>query len=123
MLRFRFRSGKSCRDDGHLIDFLRVAAAGEVVDRGIQTLQDRAIGSEAAEALGDFIADVAGLDLGENEGVGITGDLAARELQLADNRANCISPSMATSGAFSLAMAVASRTRSTLAPLPEPLVE
>ena len=121
------RSGESRRDDGHLIDFSRITAAGKVVDRGVQTLQNRAVSREAAEALGDLVADVAGLDLGEDEGVGIARDLAAGELQLADDRetaaSNCISPSIATSGAFSFAMAVALRTRSTLAPLPEPLVE
>jgi hypothetical protein len=73
-------------DDGHLVDLLGVAAAGEVVDGGVQALQDGAVGSEAAQALGDLIADVAGLDLREDEGVGIARDLGAGELQLADHR-------------------------------------
>ena len=53
-----------CGDDGHLVDFLRVAAAAQVVYRGIQTLKDGAVCGEAAETCRYLIADVAGLDLG-----------------------------------------------------------
>ena len=61
-------SDQSRGDDRHLVDFLGVAAAGEVVDRRVETLQDRAEGGVTAETLGDLIADVAGLDLREDEG-------------------------------------------------------
>ena len=96
-IRFLLPSGQRRGDDGHLVDLFGVAAAAEVVDRRVQTLQDGAVRGVAAETLGDLVADVAGLDLREDEGVGIAGDLAAGELAL--------------------------RTRSTFAPLPEPLVE
>ena len=73
-------------DDAHQIYLLRVAAAGKVVDGGVQTLQNGADGHEAAEALSDLVADIAGLNFRENKGVGIAGDRAAGELQLADLR-------------------------------------
>ena len=60
------RSGHASRDDGHLVDLVGVAAAGEVVDRGVQAEQDGAVGLIAAETLGDLIADVAGLDARED---------------------------------------------------------
>ena len=82
------RSGQSRRDDGHLVDLLGVAAAGQVVDGRVQTLQDRAVGRKAAQTLRDLIADVAGLDAREDEGVGVTRDRGAGELQLADDRGN-----------------------------------
>ena len=73
----------ACGDDGHLVDLLGVAAPGEIVDGGVEALEDGAVGLVAAQALGDLIADVARLDVGEYEGVGVAGHLAARELQLA----------------------------------------
>ena len=60
-------------DDGHGVDLLGVAAAAEVIDGGVQALQDGAVGVEAAHALADLIADVAGVDVGEDEGVGVAG--------------------------------------------------
>ena len=78
--------GKRRGDDRHGVDLLGVAAAGEVVDRRVQTEQDRAVGVEGAEALGDLVADVAGFDAREDERVGIACYLAAGELQLADDR-------------------------------------
>ena len=42
---------KGSRDDGHLVDLVGVAAAGEVVDRGVQAEQDGAVGLIAAETL------------------------------------------------------------------------
>ena len=79
------------------------------------------------QALGDLIADVAGLDLREDEGVGVASHLGAGELLLAhhggDAASNCISPSMASSGAAALAFSQAFLTLSTASPLPEPLVE
>ena len=54
-------------DDGHGVDLLGVAAAGEVVDGSVQAQQDGAVGVEAAQALGDLIADVAGVDVGEDD--------------------------------------------------------
>ena len=80
------RSGHASRDDGHLVDLVGVAAAGEVVDGCVQTLQDGAVGLKAAEPLGDLVADVAGFDAREDEGVGVACDLTARELQLTDDR-------------------------------------
>ena len=77
-------SGESGGDDGHLVDLVGVAAAGEVVDGGVQTLQDGAVSGEAAQTLGDLVADVAGFDAGEDEGVGVAGHGGAGELELAD---------------------------------------
>ena len=75
-------------DKGHLVDLLGVAAAGQVVDGGVQALQDGAVGLEAAQTLCNLIADVAGVDVGEDEGVGIACDLGAGSLQLADLGSN-----------------------------------
>ena len=58
-------------DDGHGVDLLGIAAAGEVVDRGVQTQQNGSIGVKAAQALGNLITDVAALMLGKTKGVGI----------------------------------------------------
>ena len=55
--------GKRRGDNCHGVDLLGVAAAGEVVDRRVQAEQDRAVGIKRAEALGDLVADVAGVDV------------------------------------------------------------
>ena len=65
-------------DDGHLIDLLGVAAPGEVVDGGVEALEDGAVGLIAAQALGDLVADAAGLNVGEDEGVSVAGHLKTR---------------------------------------------
>ena len=102
----------SC-DDRHLVDFLCVAASGEVVDRSVESEQDRSVSSIAAvcvaasgevvdrsveseqdrsvssiaaESLSDLVADVACLDDREYECVRITCYRGTRELQLADCR-------------------------------------
>ena len=67
-------------DDGHGVDLLGVAAAGEVVDGGVQALQDGAVGVKGAQALGDLVADVAGVDVREDEGVGVAGHLGVGAL-------------------------------------------
>jgi hypothetical protein len=123
----RKTDAKSGGDDGHLVHFLGVAAAGEVVDGGVQALQDGAVGSEAAQALGYLIADVAGLDLREDEGVGIAGDLGAGELQLADHRGNGgVELHLAVHGELGdegLALLAGIAGQVNASPLPEPLVE
>ena len=77
-------SGLAGGDQAHLVDLVGVAAAGQVVDGGVQTLEDGAVSGIAAQTLGDLIADVAGLDAGENEGVGLAGHSAALALGLGD---------------------------------------
>ena len=78
--------GKRRGDDRHGVDLLGVAAAGEVVDRRVQTEQDRAVGGKVAQALGDLVADVAGVDVGEDEGVGVAADRVGDVLGLGDSR-------------------------------------
>ena len=51
---------------------------------GILSEHDRAVGGVAAESLSDLVANVAGFDEGEHEGVGVARDRGSRELQLAD---------------------------------------
>ena len=58
-------------DDSHLVDLVGIAAAGQIVDGSSQTLQDGAVSLKATQTLCDLIADVASLDGGEDEGVGI----------------------------------------------------
>ena len=78
--------GKRRGDDRHGVDLLGVAAAGEVVDRRVQTEQDRAVGVEGAEALGDLVADVAGVDVGEDKGIGVAADRVGDVLGFGDSR-------------------------------------
>ena len=70
-MRYCPNSDQRGSDEGHLVDLLGVAAAGQVVDRSVQALQNGAVSLEAAQTLCNLIADVAGVDVGEDEGVGI----------------------------------------------------
>ena len=114
-------------DDGHGVDLLGVAAAAEVVDGGIQAQQDGAVGVKAAQTLGDLVADVARVDVGEDEGVGVAGHGGAGELQLAHGgdtaASNCISPSTGISGHECLGLLAGVAHLVHIFPLPEPLVE
>ena len=89
-------------DDRHLVNLVSVAAAGQIVDRRIQTLQNRAVSSVAAQTLSDLIADVASLDRREDEGVSLTSNRRALHLVAATTgdtaASNCSSPSIASSG-------------------------
>ena len=80
-----FRLRQSGGDNGHRIDLLRVAAAGEVVDGGVQAEQDGAVGVEVAETLGDLVADIARVDVGEDESVGVAADAVGDMLGLGDD--------------------------------------
>ena len=60
------------------------ATAGEVVDGFGHALDDGAEGGGAAEALDQFVADVAGLEVGEDEDVGVALDGAAGVLLQGD---------------------------------------
>ena len=53
-------------DQAHLVDLVGVAATGQVVDGSVQALQDGAVGSVAAQTLCNLVADVAGLDAGDD---------------------------------------------------------
>ena len=66
------KSDQSSSDQSHLIDFLGIAATGQVIDGGVQALQDGAVSLKAAQTLGNLVADVAGVDVGEDKGVGVT---------------------------------------------------
>ena len=79
-----FNSDQCGGDQGHLVDLLGVAAARQIIDGGVQALQDGAVGLKAAQTLGNLVADVAGVDVGEDKGVGVTGNLGAGSLQLTD---------------------------------------
>ena len=79
---------QSCRDDRHRIDFHRVASAGEVIDLCVQTKKDRAISFELTHALSDLVSEISCIDIREDEGVGITRDIGAGLLLLADTRGN-----------------------------------
>ncbi|CAN4006297.1 translation initiation factor IF-3, partial [Dysosmobacter welbionis] len=67
-------------DDGHGVDLLGVAAPGQIVDGGVQTLQDGAVSLKGTQTLGDLVADIAGVDVREDEGVGMAGHLGVRAL-------------------------------------------
>ncbi len=54
---------------------MEVAAAGEVVDRFFEALEDWAESLSAGEAFDEFVSDVSGFEIGENENVGVALDL------------------------------------------------
>ena len=60
-----FNSDQRGGDQGHLVDLLGIAAAGQVVDGGVQALENGAVGFKAAQTLGNLVADVAGVMLGK----------------------------------------------------------
>src|SRR5699024_4337502 len=74
----RLQTGDECDVD----DIRDTRAAGQVVDRGGQPLQQRPEGVGPAEALGDLVADVAGGEVGEDEHVRMAGDNGSRGLRL-----------------------------------------
>ncbi len=82
------RSGLAGSDQAHLVDLVSVAATGQVVDGCVQALQNGAVSSVAAQTLSDLIADVAGLDAREDEGVGLASDLGALALDLCNFGSN-----------------------------------
>ena len=47
---------------------------------GVEALQDGAVSIKGTHALADLVADVAGVDVGEDEGVGMAGHLGVRAL-------------------------------------------
>ena len=57
---------------------MEVAAAGEVVDRFFEALEDWAESLGAGEAFDEFVSDVSGFEIGENENVGVALDLGFR---------------------------------------------
>ena len=63
---------KCCSDDSHGVNLLSVAAAGKVVDRCIQAKKDRAVCFKVTQTLCVLLADVACIDVRENECVGLT---------------------------------------------------
>ena len=68
-------SGKRSCDDSHGINLDRVAAAGEVVDLCVQAKKDRAVSFEVTHTLSDLVAEVACVDVREDECVCITRNL------------------------------------------------
>src|SRR5699024_9902348 len=65
----RLQTGDQCDVD----DVGDARPAGQVVDRGGQTLQQGTECVGSAEALGDLVADVAGREVGEDEHVRMAG--------------------------------------------------
>ena len=54
---------------------LSITAPGEIVNGGVEAQEDGAVSLKGTQTLGDFVADVAGVDVGEDKGVGIAGYL------------------------------------------------
>ena len=88
-MNYELNLSHACGDDSHFVDFIGVAASGEVVDRRIQTLEDRTVSLIAAQSLCDLVADVACLDKWEDECVSLTCYLAVRALGLCNFCGNC----------------------------------
>ena len=58
-------SDQSRSDQRHLVDFLGIAATGQVIDGRIQTLENGAVGLIATQALGNLVAELPALMLGK----------------------------------------------------------
>ena len=75
---FASLAGEGLGEVGHgaddAVDVTLGGAAGEVGDRAIKTLENRADGSGAGELLHGFVEDVAGVEVGADEDVGAAGD-------------------------------------------------
>ena len=72
------------RDGNGVNDILRFAAAGKIVGRTVQALQNRADGRRPRQTLSQFVRDVAGLQVGKDEHVGATRDRRPRRFRLTD---------------------------------------
>jgi len=125
------------RGDAHDIDdIVRSATTAQIVGRFGEALQDRAEGRRAAEALAEFVRDVAGAEIGEHQDVRAAADRAAGRLlgtglpgaflaaTSGTNAASpCNSPSTHRSGARCRTISVARATFSASGWLALPLVE
>ena len=67
-------------------DILNGAASGKVADRFGEPLKNRAVRFCARQALNKLIADVARLEIGEDQGVRLSGDLGVRRFGCGDGR-------------------------------------
>ena len=65
-------------------DVFNQCAAGQVVNRFAQTLQQRAYAQDVGAALYGFVSTVAGIEVWENQNGCLTGNSAARSFGLAD---------------------------------------
>ena len=111
--------------DGHGVDDVGdQGAAGQVVDRLAQALEDRPDGDRVGRALHRLVGVVAGVEVGEDEHGGPAGDLAVGQLDRATSGSMAasywIGPSIRRSGRRSRAIAVAWRTLSTSPSCPTP---
>ena len=54
-------------------DILNGTASGKVGNGLGESLEEGTVGTGVAESLGNFISDVSGLEVGEHQGIGLTG--------------------------------------------------
>ena len=76
------------RDADHADNIFGTAAAGQIIDRLGESLKNRAVGHGVGEPFGQFVADVAGLQIRENQHVGVAMDGATRVFAGRDVRHN-----------------------------------
>ena len=72
----------TCGDDCHCVDLFGVAAAGEIINRCVESLKDRTVCSITAETLCNLVSDIAGFDQREDKCICLTCDLGIRTLGL-----------------------------------------
>ena len=129
-VRARGHAGASLhrRDRDRVDDVAHQGAARQVVDRPVQALQHRPDRDRVGAALHRLVGVVAGVEVGEDEHRRPAGDRAVLELGARRRRGSTaasywIGPSTSSSGARSRTSAVAARTFSTSAPVPDSPVE
>ena len=70
-------------DGDEVVDVVHGTSTAEVVDGSCYALEDRANGYGSPQTLYKLVADVSYFEVGVNEYVGVSGDVASRSLLLA----------------------------------------
>ena len=80
---------ESSSDNCHLVDFFRIAAAGQVVNWCVETLKNWTKCLKAAQTLCNLITDVARIDIWEDKGVCMTCNSRALTLCFCNHGGEC----------------------------------
>src|SRR6185437_5793811 len=79
-------NGLDADDGGDAEDVVRIGTARNIRRGAIEAEEDLAVGVGAGDVLDQFAGDVAGVEVREDQHVGVTGNLARRNLAFRDFR-------------------------------------